>query len=664
MRYRSSPVGAPPRRHSGFARHGHRLANVSPDIVVTSETASYRSTVFGGRTNAVRLLLATIAIAAAVIVSPSITLAGTPTADDEKLYGDTIATMRDLPEPPFVTFVFHVTLQGRISTAMLNKHGVAIFRIWTGASIAPGQPEGSWLTSHRASDDLGSVATGPHSHLIAHSALFNPTWTGVYDWLRYGIGGPPPAKPAQQSATAATEQLKVIGMVKALGSSAYRISAADAAPCPGGEPGRHLQLAARNGDVRMHPLTDVVIDVAHKRFCSMRFHSPAVDGVSFAELHFGVIHGYWMTTSVDTTLRGFGQLGIGGERASWHIAYEDVSFPDALDDAMFRAPDAASDDAQRSGSSAADAFDPAPYLRAQRMVDISGRRLNLYCTGSGSPTVVLDASESDDTSSWRLVQPLVAQHTQVCSYDRAGFGFSDPGPLPRDAAATVRDLRALIEKAGIARPFVLVGYSSSTLAARLYADRHLDEIAGLVLVEPDIEDHEDALFAAAPALKPMFAEGWEAAKACTAAVKRGPLKPGTESYNLCTSHDGNVPPALGAILAQRQLRPEWWEAYNSDQTSLRTISTTEVRTEQRQYGNLPLTVVAAKDVFLGAPLPPDQRRAAQKFMSDFTAPLAKYSTAGSRVELDVCNHGDIITRCAPSVAAAIVNVVEQARRPR
>jgi len=259
------------------------------------------------------------------------------------------------------------------------------------------------------------------------------------------------------------------------------------------------------------------------------------------------------------------------------------------------------------------------------------------------------------------VQPLLAKRTRVCSYDRAGFGFSDSGPLPRDAAAYVDDLRALLEKAPIARPFVLVGYSSSTLSARLYADRHLDDLAGLVLVEPDIEDQEKALFAVAPALEPGFEQGFAAAKACTAATERGGLKPRTQLYDVCTSQDPQLPASLNAVVAKRQLRPEWWRAYNSDQTSDRTISTTEVRSAQRQYGNLPLAVVVAADAFATEPLPADQRRAEREFMKKFTAPLATYSAIGSRVEVEGCSHGDIATHCASSVAAAIDKIVDQAR---
>ncbi len=291
--------------------------------------------------HSVRSKLSVIAIVAILFACPATSPAAAPAADDEKLYASTVATMRGLPEPPYLTFVTNVTLHGHVSTELLDRHGIAVFRIWTGKGPR-GQPSGSWPTSHRASDDLGSIANTPQSHLLTRSGLFNPTWTGVYDWMRYGIKGPQfratPA-PVPQQSPGPDEHLPVIGVVKALIPSAYRITAADARPCPGGEQGRHLQLAPRNGDIWGHPLTDVVIDVAQTRFCSMRFHSPMVDGVSFSELHFGSVHGYWMTTSIDSDFRQYGQLGLPGPRSSCHFTYDELRFPDSLDDSIFSTPD-------------------------------------------------------------------------------------------------------------------------------------------------------------------------------------------------------------------------------------------------------------------------------------------------------------------------------------
>lgn len=119
-----------------------------------------------------------------------------------------------------------------------------------------------------------------------------------------------------------------------------------------------------------------------------------------------------------------------------------------------------------------------------QLVDIGGRRLHLWCTGEGSPTVVLDSGLPGSSLSWTLVQPEVARFTRVCSYDRAGLGWSDPGPPPRTTARIVEDLRALLERARIEPPYVVVGHSFSAFTARLYASQYPDEVAGIVLVDP------------------------------------------------------------------------------------------------------------------------------------------------------------------------------------
>jgi pimeloyl-ACP methyl ester carboxylesterase len=112
------------------------------------------------------------------------------------------------------------------------------------------------------------------------------------------------------------------------------------------------------------------------------------------------------------------------------------------------------------------------YLHAQRLVDVGGRRLNILCMGTGSPVVVLDAGLGNGLSSWRYVQRSIAHHTRVCSYDRAGMGFSEPARSARDADAIFNDLHALLHGAGVAPPYVLVGHSIAGLYDLLYTDRH------------------------------------------------------------------------------------------------------------------------------------------------------------------------------------------------
>jgi pimeloyl-ACP methyl ester carboxylesterase len=118
------------------------------------------------------------------------------------------------------------------------------------------------------------------------------------------------------------------------------------------------------------------------------------------------------------------------------------------------------------------------------MVDVGGFRLHLNCTGQGAPPVVFDAALGGSSISWSLVQPDIAQLTRACSYDRAGFGWSDAGPMPRTAGRVADELRVLLDRSAIAPPWVLVGHSFGGLVMRIFASRHPSETAALVLVDP------------------------------------------------------------------------------------------------------------------------------------------------------------------------------------
>jgi len=119
-----------------------------------------------------------------------------------------------------------------------------------------------------------------------------------------------------------------------------------------------------------------------------------------------------------------------------------------------------------------------------------GARLNFYCMGSGSPTVVFDSGWEDWAPAWAVVQPQVAKWTRACSYDRAGAGFSGAGPMPRTSVRIADELHSALHNAGIKGPYILVGHAFGGDPARTFADRYTTEIAGLVLVEADPSDVE------------------------------------------------------------------------------------------------------------------------------------------------------------------------------
>ena len=118
------------------------------------------------------------------------------------------------------------------------------------------------------------------------------------------------------------------------------------------------------------------------------------------------------------------------------------------------------------------------------MIDVGGFRLHLNCAGQGRPTVILDAALGGSSVSWALVQPAIASLMRVCSYDRAGFGWSDGAPRPRTVGRIVDELRTLLERAGEPPPFVLVGHSFGGLVMRVFATRYRADTLGVVLVDP------------------------------------------------------------------------------------------------------------------------------------------------------------------------------------
>jgi pimeloyl-ACP methyl ester carboxylesterase len=131
------------------------------------------------------------------------------------------------------------------------------------------------------------------------------------------------------------------------------------------------------------------------------------------------------------------------------------------------------------------------FLAPGKLIDIGGYRLHLYCTGQrvqGSPTVVFEGGLGATSIMWSMAQMGVAVRTRACSYDRAGYGWSDPGPQPRTARQIVQELHDLLEKAGEQPPYSLVGHSFGGIIIRLYASSFPAEVAGLVLVDARHED--------------------------------------------------------------------------------------------------------------------------------------------------------------------------------
>lgn len=226
-----------------------------------------------------------------------------------------------------------------------------------------------------------------------------------------------------------------------------------------------------------------------------------------------------------------------------------------------------------------------------------GRAFNFRCSGAGSPMVLLEAGFGSGAAGWGRSQPGLSKITRVCSYDRAGYGFSDPGPLPRDGAAIARDLDQGLAAAGLEGPYILVGHSAGALYARLFAARRPGEVQGLILLDPTVER-----------VAPPGADGLEGTRRrlrrCLAAAEARPSPPDQDpQWNGC------VPRNPGAHDFAVARRPETWRGQMSEldaifgRTSEQSVRVGDLLAE------VPTYVITASDSAAASPsLGYDQRQ--------------------------------------------------------
>jgi len=299
----------------------------------------------------------------------------------------------------------------------------------------------------------------------------------------------------------------------------------------------------------------------------------------------------------------------------------------------------------------------------QRLVDIGGRRLALHCSGTGSPTVVFESPSGTAGWEWWRVQPKVAARTRACTYDRAGYGFSDPSPRPADAANAVDDLHALLKAAGLAPPYVLVGSSFGGAVAQLFAWTHPGEVQGLVLVEPMHEDEQvraDALTHGA--ISDEEKEGTALGDGCAAQAARG-LDPKAEAYEDCIGGpDPSLPPDVAAVDLKLRLAPAWWRLRQAERVAFAT-DREQLRAARRRFGDVAVVVLVrgvSPYLIPGKPQS-DTNKAVESANLELLAAIAGASTKGeARV---VAGAGHLIQETHPdAVVSAVADVLSKISR--
>jgi len=288
-------------------------------------------------------------------------------------------------------------------------------------------------------------------------------------------------------------------------------------------------------------------------------------------------------------------------------------------------------------------FNPMPGQRVNvGRNDRSSLSMHIYCTGEGSPAVILDSGLGDSYISWRKVQPQIASFTRVCSYDRAGIGYSSPSPGPRTSQTIAEELNALLHAAGIPTPYVLVGHSMGGYDVRVFASSYRNEVVGMVLVDASHPD-QDKRFP--PELKNMEGTWQREAEFLELMMPFGIPR----LIGLCD--DGPVQRAVECNFHTAREGLAELKAFPVSASETAATGT---------LGDLPLAVLSHDPEKPSAELPPDLSQPTNEAWEKMQKELAHLSTRGTQTIAKNSSHYIQIDR-PDVVVEAVRNVVGQAR---
>jgi pimeloyl-ACP methyl ester carboxylesterase len=279
---------------------------------------------------------------------------------------------------------------------------------------------------------------------------------------------------------------------------------------------------------------------------------------------------------------------------------------------------------------------------AGKRFDVGGYKMHIDCTGEGTPAVIFESGLGDAYVSWVRVQPQIAKLTRVCSYDRAGIGYSDSSSQPRTSRVMAAELHALLHAAGIAPPYVLVGHSMGGFNVRLYTDLYRNEVAGMVLVDASHPEQDNRF---PRELKDMEGSWLREAEFLEYTMPLG------------------IPRLLGLCdddPVQRAAECNFHSA-REGVAELKTFSESAAETAATgTLGDIPLVVLSHDPNKASADIPPDLAKPTNEAWDKMQEELAHLSTRGTRVIAKNSSHY-IQTDRPDVVLDAVRTVVEQAR---
>lgn len=304
---------------------------------------------------------------------------------------------------------------------------------------------------------------------------------------------------------------------------------------------------------------------------------------------------------------------------------------------------------------------PVPPMPGRLVATDAGHRLHLWCTGEGAPAVILVTGGGGSSMDWGLVQPGISSNARVCSYDRAGFAWSEKGPLPRGVAVSADELHQVLRRAEVSQPYVLVGISLGAQIARVFAHKYSGEVAGVVLID------SVALEGTAPVAEDVL--GILDTRAEEESNPAAQLPPDMQTAlvwarNLARQ-EKPPPTIMDGRLELKTAGMAWpipiWLEYSDLSEPQRAIAATMVATKV-PLGDKPLFVISAGRLSWNA----QARAAGASYISELRAHIANQAYAAglsrnSQFVVARASFHDVLVYQPRLVISAILEVLESAR---
>lgn len=300
---------------------------------------------------------------------------------------------------------------------------------------------------------------------------------------------------------------------------------------------------------------------------------------------------------------------------------------------------------------------PKEHPAPGELVNIGNRRLHIYSTGAGSPAVVFESGGASWSLDWLLVQREVAKFTCACSYDRAGFGWSDAGSNPRTSEQIATELHTLLNLAGIPKPYILVGASFGGHTVRLFAAKYPEEVAGILLLDAR---HETINAKMPPAWKKLEAAGKGMNQFMLLASRLGMLNWIGNLFGEKAAPPTvmKLPAEIRATYLEVGYQPKYFQT-NLDELAAIQESDNQL-SKTGSLGNIPLTVIRHGIPNLFTSMPAEQAQQAEMVWQELQAELANLSS-NSRVVVAE-NSGHAIQLDQPDlVVASVRQMIETIR---